>query len=163
MSLTFRRLAASDEAAVRGWLHAYLVEHVEWWLQARGLEGDAPAVVRGRALVDRDWAELIAAAATALLLVAKAWKWLLFDVVRWVIHPGRSVGWLGHHWHLALALTAGFFLVAFASARLGLDWMDRLLGGEDDDEDDAQGRLAVGPGWAERPPDRSTTLPPRMG
>ncbi len=71
MSLTFRRLVASDEAAVRGWLEPYLVEHVGWWLEARGVDGDAATLVRERRLVDRDWDELVAAAATDFVAVAE--------------------------------------------------------------------------------------------
>jgi GNAT superfamily N-acetyltransferase len=56
---------------VRLWLHAYLLEHVEWWLQARGLDGDAAAVVDERGLVDRDWAELTAAAEADFVEVAE--------------------------------------------------------------------------------------------
>ena len=47
MSLAFRRLVPGDEAAVRGWIEAYLVEHVGWWLAARGLDGEAADALSG--------------------------------------------------------------------------------------------------------------------
>jgi ribosomal protein S18 acetylase RimI-like enzyme len=71
VSLTLRRLVASDEAAVRGWLQAYLVEHVGWWLRARGRAGDPARIVADRALVDRDWDELLVARAADFVEVAE--------------------------------------------------------------------------------------------
>jgi len=71
VSLTLRRLVPSDEAAVRGWLEAYLVEHVGWWLRARGRAGDPARIVADRALVDRDWDELLVARAADFVDVAE--------------------------------------------------------------------------------------------
>jgi ribosomal protein S18 acetylase RimI-like enzyme len=72
VSLSFRRLVSSDEAAVRHWLQSYLEEHVAWWLEARGLPGDPAAVVQARGLVDRDWDELLVARAADFVLVAES-------------------------------------------------------------------------------------------
>jgi ribosomal protein S18 acetylase RimI-like enzyme len=71
VSLAFRRLVPGDEAAVRGWIEAYLVEHVGWWLDARGLQGDPADLVRERGLVDRDWEELLVARAGDFVVVAE--------------------------------------------------------------------------------------------
>jgi ribosomal protein S18 acetylase RimI-like enzyme len=71
VSLAFRRLVPGDEAAVRGWIEAYLVEHVGWWLAARGLAGDPARLVRERGLVDRDWEELLVARAADFVVVAE--------------------------------------------------------------------------------------------
>ena len=71
MSLTFRRLVDADEPAVRGWLQAYLEEHVAWWLRARGIDADAAALVAERGLVKRDWQELLVARAADFVQVAE--------------------------------------------------------------------------------------------
>jgi GNAT superfamily N-acetyltransferase len=71
VSLTFRRLVDSDEAAVRGWLQDYLEQHVAWWLEARGLDDDAARLVRERELVDREWEELVVARAADFVVVAE--------------------------------------------------------------------------------------------
>jgi ribosomal protein S18 acetylase RimI-like enzyme len=70
VSLAFRRLVPTDEATVRGWIEAYLIEHVGWWLAARGLDDDPATLVAQRALVEREWQELLVARAADFVAVA---------------------------------------------------------------------------------------------
>ena len=67
-----------------------------------------------------------------------------------------------HHWLYALVASAVLFTAAFVVLRLGLGWLDRLAAARESRESEALA-MPIGPGWAERPPDRTTTLPPRMG
>ena len=81
----------------------------------------------------------LSAAVTALAVAARMWKVAFADPL------------------LALVTAAVVFVLAFAAARLGIDWLDRRVVPED-------GRFTPGPAWADRPPDRATThVPPRMG
>lgn len=54
--MNLRTLRATDETTVKGWLRPYLTEHLAWWAAAYGA---APRHPLG-ALVDREWAELLA-------------------------------------------------------------------------------------------------------
>jgi ribosomal protein S18 acetylase RimI-like enzyme len=91
VSLTFRRLVDSDEAAVRGWLGEYLEQHVAWWLQARGLDDDPAQLVRERRLVDRDWEELLVARAADFVVVAEV-DGAPAGIVRAALREDRHLG-----------------------------------------------------------------------
>lgn len=124
MSLAFRRLVPSDEAAVRGWLEAYLVEHVGWWLQARGLDDDAAQLVRERQLVDRDWEELLVARAADFVVVAEL-DGAPVGIVRAALREDRHLGTRGGvlQW-LAVAAGARGQGVATALIQRATEWFD---------------------------------------
>lgn len=54
--MNLRTLRATDEETVKRWLRPYLTEHLAWWAASYGA---APRHTLG-ALVDREWAELLA-------------------------------------------------------------------------------------------------------
>ena len=64
--MTLRPLLLSDEATVRGWLAVFLAQHQAWWSEGYGR---APQV-NSAELVEREWQELQAAAASERRLVA---------------------------------------------------------------------------------------------
>ena len=96
----------------------------------------------------------LSAAVAAILVLLKIWRWLVFDLVRWVMHPGATASWVGEHWVPVVVGSAGIFLVAFVVTRLGIDWFS-----EDDVElgDWKAVSTRAGRPYETRP------LPPRIG
>jgi ribosomal protein S18 acetylase RimI-like enzyme len=124
VSLAFRRLVPGDEAAVRGWIEAYLVEHVGWWLDARGLQGDPADLVRERGLVDRDWEELLVARAGDFVVVAEV-DGAPAGIVRAALREDHHLGIRGGVllW-LAVDPSARGRGVATALVQRATDWFD---------------------------------------
>jgi ribosomal protein S18 acetylase RimI-like enzyme len=124
VSLAFRRLVPADEAVVRRWIEAYIVEHVGWWLQARGLDGDPAQVVRERGLVQRDWEELLVARAADFVVVAEL-DGAPAGIVRAALREDRHLGVRGGvlQW-LAVDPAARGRGVAGALIQRATDWFD---------------------------------------
>jgi ribosomal protein S18 acetylase RimI-like enzyme len=124
VSLAFRRLVPGDEAAVRGWIEAYLVEHVGWWLAARGLDSEPADVVRQRGLVDRDWNELLVARAADFVVVAEL-DGTPVGIVRAALREDQHLGVRGGvlQW-LAVDPSARGRGVAAALVQRATDWFD---------------------------------------
>jgi ribosomal protein S18 acetylase RimI-like enzyme len=124
VSFAFRRLVPGDEAAVRGWIEAYLVEHVGWWLDARGLQGDPADLDRERGLVDRDWEELLVARAGDFVVVAEV-DGAPAGIVRAALREDHHLGIRGGvlQW-LAVDPSARGRGVATALVQRATDWFD---------------------------------------
>jgi hypothetical protein len=105
------------------------------------------------------------ATAAAGLIVLKSWRWALVGALRVLGHPRATLMMVQHHWQLAVVLSVGLFGIAFLAARLGIDWADRFASTREKlaELDEDVSKMPVGPAWAERPPDRTLNLPPRMG
>jgi ribosomal protein S18 acetylase RimI-like enzyme len=111
-------------AAVRSWIEAYLVEHVGWWLAARGLEGEPADLVRERGLVDRDWEELLVARAADFVVVAEV-DGAPAGIVRAALREDHHLGIRGGvlQW-LAIDPSARGRGVATALVQRATDWFD---------------------------------------
>jgi hypothetical protein len=75
------------------------------------------------------------------------------------LRDSRLWAWTRKHRSLAAAATAVLVVAKAWKRLLGFDWLDRKV--EPEEVEDTT--LAVGPAWAERPPDRTLQVPPPHG
>ncbi|WP_407570200.1 GNAT family N-acetyltransferase [Deinococcus altitudinis] len=120
--MSFRQLEPRDEATVRGWLTVFLRQHQDWW--AAGYDRSPAATLPE--LVERDWQELVQAAASPQRLVA------VLDVggqaagiVQAGVRADRSMGFqIGVLQWIYVAPEARGQGLADRLMRHALDWMD---------------------------------------
>ena len=102
-----------------------------------------------------------------LLVMFKAYRWLLPWLFDLILNPREGVAAIRAHWELLAAGSALVFVLGFLTVRFGLDWLDRLAAASErlkaaNDPDEKI--IAPGPAWLERD-ERPARMhvPPRMG